>query len=105
MANKIISCIFFLSSIFISTSVLSETALEAICSESMAQVSLFYETTPNIYKLKKQIYAEYKGVRLRDFLINQWLPKIKKTKNFTPNSFYVLKDKYTSQCVQFVSNK
>ena len=63
------------------------------------------ETTPNVYKLKKQIYAEYKGVRLRDFLINQWLPKIKNTKNFTPNSFYVLKDKYTSQCVQFVSNK
>ena len=105
MINKIISCIFFLSSIFISTSGFSETTLEAICSESMAQVSVFYETTPNIYKLKKQIYAEYKGVRLRDFLINQWLPKIKKTKNFTPNSFYVLKDKYTSQCVQFVSNK
>jgi len=105
MINKIVGYIFFLSVIFISTSVFSETKLEAVCSQSMAEVSALHSTTPNIYKLKKQIYNKYKGLRLRDFLIKQWLPEIKNTKNFTPNSFYVQKDKYTSKCVKFVRNK
>jgi len=102
MKNKIINYIFLLASISISTSVFSETKLEAICAESMAEVSGLYVESTNIVKIKQQINEKYKGIRLRKFLKNQWLSEMKKGKDFTPNSFYVQKDKYTKKCVQFV---
>ena len=55
-----------------------------------------------INKIYKLINKEYKGVKLRKFLKKIWLVEIRKNKEFTPNSFYVQREKYINQCTQYV---
>jgi len=95
--------IFLLCSLLFSVSAYSETKLETICAESMADVSVLSSQEKNTSKIYKLINKEYKGVKLRKFLKKIWLVEIRKNKEFTPNSFYVKRDEYVKQCVQYVS--
>ncbi len=96
------SCILLLFSILFSASAYSETELEAVCAESMAGVSVLSNQEKNTFKIYKLINKEYKGVKLRKFLKKIWLVEIRKNKEFTPNSFYVQREKYINQCTQYV---
>jgi hypothetical protein len=102
MKNKIINYIFLLALISISTSVFSKTKLEAICEKSMSEMSNFYASSKNKFKLKQQINKEYKSKKMRKFLMDQWVPEMSRSKDFTPNDFIVQKREYTKKCVKFI---
>jgi len=102
MKNKLISYFFLLASFSTSTSVYSETKLEAACEKSMSELTDLYVSSKNTFKLKQQINKKYKDIKLRKFLTNEWLPEMKLSKDFTPNSFFVKKRKYTKKCVEYI---
>tara|TARA_B100000482_G_scaffold20887_1_gene13837 strand:- start:3281 stop:3649 length:369 start_codon:yes stop_codon:yes gene_type:complete len=106
MKNKIfIGYIFLLFSFFVSTPIYAKTELESLCETSMAHVSVLQSNTKNIFKIKREINKEYKGVKLKRFLKNEWLPEIRENKAFTPNNFYAKKNEYIRKCVQSMRAK
>nr|HIL75609.1 hypothetical protein [Rhodospirillales bacterium] len=105
---KKISFIFFLSvfslSLFIST-VSAKSSTKTLCHEALMEVTgeAMGIGSTNTVKLKRWINKRYpKNIRLKKFLKQQWLPRLKSNRDFTPNTLSIEQDKHIKACVAFI---
>jgi hypothetical protein len=99
--------IFVISAIsmaFSSSSAVAKANIDTQCLEAMQEVTAVAMSlgSENQIKLKQWIDAHYQDIRLKSFLKQQWIQKLKSHPDFTPNTFYEDKDRYTNACTSFL---
>jgi|TARA_B110000977_G_scaffold2415_2_gene3263 hypothetical protein len=89
--------------VLVTQKALAETKIEHQCTDALSDVTRSLMTSSTNAALSEVVRNSTKYTKVREYIWSVWIPKLKKDKNFTVNTFTMDAKKYIQECASFAS--
>ena len=81
----------------------AETKIEHSCKDALFDIAHYMMSEKNVTKINRAVNKATKYAKIRQYIRTKWIPRVKRDKTLTPNTYMIDAEKYTKECANFAT--